>query len=104
MADGATKTPISEIDDLPIEINGIIIPIKVLIMEVIQYQALIDNDWLTGNTREYQQPPLINFEEEKPKPTWEAYQVSWADKEHNELPPILSWDNNGKGKQINKLT
>ncbi|KAG9298734.1 hypothetical protein G9A89_012802 [Geosiphon pyriformis] len=28
-----------------------------------------------------------------------AYQVSWADEEHNELPPILSWDNNGKEKQ-----
>ncbi|KAG9288453.1 hypothetical protein G9A89_015659 [Geosiphon pyriformis] len=33
---------------------------------------------------------LINFEEEKPKPIWEAYQVLWADEEHNELPPILS--------------
>ncbi|KAG9303771.1 hypothetical protein G9A89_018668 [Geosiphon pyriformis] len=43
--------------------------------------------------------PLIDFEEDKPKPTWEVYQVSWANKEHNKLPPILSWDDNGKGKQ-----
>ncbi|KAG9299849.1 hypothetical protein G9A89_003393 [Geosiphon pyriformis] len=48
--------------------------------------------------------PLINFEEEKPKPTWEAYQVLWADEEHNKLPPILSWDDNGKKKQTNELT
>ncbi|KAG9288849.1 hypothetical protein G9A89_012178 [Geosiphon pyriformis] len=63
-----------------------------------------------GNTREHQQhatnttAPLINFEKEKPKPTWEAYQVSWADEEHNELPPILSWDDNRKEKQTNELT
>ncbi|KAG9295314.1 hypothetical protein G9A89_021245 [Geosiphon pyriformis] len=47
--------------------------------------------------------PLINFEEEKPKPTWEAYQVSWANEEYNELPPILSWDDNKKKKQTNEF-
>ncbi|KAG9303832.1 hypothetical protein G9A89_018729 [Geosiphon pyriformis] len=47
MADGATKTPIGEIDDLPIEINSIIVPIKVLVMEATQYQALVGNDWLS---------------------------------------------------------
>ncbi|KAG9288290.1 hypothetical protein G9A89_021321 [Geosiphon pyriformis] len=132
-ADEATKTPIGEINDLPIEINSIIVPIKVLIMEATQYQALVGNDWLSKinatldwNIQELQLSqngqhtrvpamcghfkatnttvPLINFEEKKPKPTWEAYQVSWADEEHNELPPILSWDNNGKEKQTNKLT
>ncbi|KAG9284599.1 hypothetical protein G9A89_004641 [Geosiphon pyriformis] len=82
MADRATKTPIGEINDLPIEINGIIVPIKVLVMEATQYQTLV----------------------EKPKPIWEAYQVLWADKKHNELPPILSWNDNEKGKQTNKLT
>ncbi|KAG9287782.1 hypothetical protein G9A89_017377 [Geosiphon pyriformis] len=50
--------------------------------------------------------PLIKFEKEKAKPTWEAYQVSWADVNHNELLPILAWDNNdnGKEKQREKLT
>ncbi|KAG9302754.1 hypothetical protein G9A89_009531 [Geosiphon pyriformis] len=43
-ADGATKTPIGKIDDLLIEINGITVPIKVLIMEATQYQALVGND------------------------------------------------------------
>ncbi|KAG9291721.1 hypothetical protein G9A89_012006 [Geosiphon pyriformis] len=49
--------------------------------------------------------PLIDFNKEKPKPTWEAYQVSWANKEHNKLLPILSWDDNnkGKGKQKEEL-
>ncbi|KAG9301967.1 hypothetical protein G9A89_021011 [Geosiphon pyriformis] len=40
-ADGTTKTPIGEIDNLLIEINGIIVPIKVLVMEATQYQALM---------------------------------------------------------------
>ncbi|KAG9294177.1 hypothetical protein G9A89_021536 [Geosiphon pyriformis] len=43
-ADGATKTPISKINNLPIEINGITVPIKVLVMEATQYQALMSND------------------------------------------------------------
>ncbi|KAG9305730.1 hypothetical protein G9A89_005128 [Geosiphon pyriformis] len=44
---------------------------------------------------------LIDFEEEKPKPTWKMYQVLWADVKHNELPPILDWEemNNIKGKR-----
>ncbi|KAG9303532.1 hypothetical protein G9A89_018428 [Geosiphon pyriformis] len=44
--DGATKIPIGEIDNLPIKINGIIVPIKVLVMEATQYQPLVGNDWL----------------------------------------------------------
>ncbi|KAG9284834.1 hypothetical protein G9A89_003757 [Geosiphon pyriformis] len=47
---------------------------------------------------------LIELEEEKEKPTWEAYQVFWADADHNELPPILSWNNNPKEKQKEELT
>ncbi|KAG9286473.1 hypothetical protein G9A89_014639 [Geosiphon pyriformis] len=46
-ANEATKTPIGKIDDFPFEINGIIIPIKVLVMETTQYQALMSNDWLS---------------------------------------------------------
>ncbi|KAG9290256.1 hypothetical protein G9A89_022232 [Geosiphon pyriformis] len=99
-ADGATKTPIGKIDNFPI---------KVLVMEATQYQALVGNNWLVKtNTmldwtiQELQfttcghfkttnsSAPLIDFEEEETKPTWEAYQVSWADPDHNELLPILS--------------
>ncbi|KAG9291363.1 hypothetical protein G9A89_003467 [Geosiphon pyriformis] len=45
-ADGMTKTSISKIDDFLFEVNGIITSIKVLVMEAIQYQALVGNDWL----------------------------------------------------------
>ncbi|KAG9297337.1 hypothetical protein G9A89_003999 [Geosiphon pyriformis] len=34
------------IDDFLIEVNDIIMPIKILIMKATQYQALISNNWL----------------------------------------------------------
>ncbi|KAG9302862.1 hypothetical protein G9A89_022278 [Geosiphon pyriformis] len=97
-ANEATKTPIGKIDNFPFEINGIIVPIKVLVMEATQYQALVGNDWLTktnaifnwttqklqlsqngqytqvpatcGHFKPSHTPaPLIDLEEEKPKPT-----------------------------------
>ncbi|KAG9304417.1 hypothetical protein G9A89_019979 [Geosiphon pyriformis] len=43
--------------------------------------------------------PLIEFEKEKMKPIWEAYQILWADVDHNELLPILAWDNNNNRKE-----
>ncbi|KAG9303632.1 hypothetical protein G9A89_018529 [Geosiphon pyriformis] len=46
IANKATKTPIGKIDNLFIEINSIIVPIKVLVIEATQYQTLIGNDWL----------------------------------------------------------
>ncbi|KAG9290346.1 hypothetical protein G9A89_007077 [Geosiphon pyriformis] len=46
-ANGTTKTLIGEIDDFSIKVNGIIVPIKELVMEAIQYQALVGNDWLS---------------------------------------------------------
>ncbi|KAG9286354.1 hypothetical protein G9A89_014520 [Geosiphon pyriformis] len=46
-ADGVTKTSIGEIDNFPIKVNGITVPIKVLVMKTTQYQALIGNKWLS---------------------------------------------------------
>ncbi|KAG9293955.1 hypothetical protein G9A89_019293 [Geosiphon pyriformis] len=43
-ADETTKTLIGEIDNFPFEVNGIIILIKVLVIEATQYQALVGND------------------------------------------------------------
>ncbi|KAG9294246.1 hypothetical protein G9A89_021605 [Geosiphon pyriformis] len=119
-ANGVTKTLIGKINDLPIKINGIIISIKVLVIEAIQYQALVGNDWLSKtNTMldwimqelQFSQDTmcdhfktttllalLIEFEEEKEKPTWKAYQVAWTDEDHNKLSLILSWNDKGKGK------
>ncbi|KAG9293760.1 hypothetical protein G9A89_019097 [Geosiphon pyriformis] len=97
-ADGVTKTPIGEINEFPFEVNGIMTPIKVLVIETTQYQAFVGNDWLSKvnttldwNTQELQlmyqgqhirvpamydyfkMPPreklLIELEEEKEKPT-----------------------------------
>ncbi|KAG9284797.1 hypothetical protein G9A89_003720 [Geosiphon pyriformis] len=45
-ADGMKKTPVGEIDNFPFTLNGITIPVKVLIMDAPQYQALVGNDWL----------------------------------------------------------
>ncbi|KAG9301876.1 hypothetical protein G9A89_004555 [Geosiphon pyriformis] len=46
MADGMKKTPVGEINNFPFTIDGITIPIKVLVMDTPQYQALVRNDWL----------------------------------------------------------
>ncbi|KAG9291637.1 hypothetical protein G9A89_022056 [Geosiphon pyriformis] len=45
-ADGMKKTPVGEIDNFPFTLDGITIPVKVLVMNTPQYQALIGNDWL----------------------------------------------------------
>ncbi|KAG9286851.1 hypothetical protein G9A89_012401 [Geosiphon pyriformis] len=101
-ANGVTKTPISEIDDFPFEVNGIMTPIKVLVIEVTQYQALVATcgHFKTPSKKKL----LIKLEEKKKKSIWKAYQVSWANADHNELPPILSWNDNLKGKQKEELT
>ncbi|KAG9299278.1 hypothetical protein G9A89_013926 [Geosiphon pyriformis] len=91
-ADGATKTPIEEIDDFSIEVNGIIVPIKVFIGTP-KSSSLARMPIIMPST------PLIKFKKEKVKPTWEAYQVSWANVNHNELLPIFVWDNNDNGKE-----
>ncbi|KAG9306838.1 hypothetical protein G9A89_005739 [Geosiphon pyriformis] len=118
-ADGATKTLIGKIDHFPFEVNGIVTPIKVLVIEATQYQALVGNDWLSKLTYQGQhihvpatcghfktplrEKLLIELEEAKEKPIWEAYQVSWADADHNKLPPILSWDDKKKRKKKKNL-
>ncbi|KAG9302978.1 hypothetical protein G9A89_022638 [Geosiphon pyriformis] len=108
-ANGATKTPISKIDDFPFEVNGIVTSIKVLVIEATQYQALVDNNWLSKvnamldwNTQELQ----LMYQSQHIHVPATSYQVSWADEEHNELLPILSWDDNNKEKrkQKEKLT
>ncbi|KAG9293597.1 hypothetical protein G9A89_005600 [Geosiphon pyriformis] len=45
-ADGMKKTPVEEIDNFPFTLDGITIPVKVFVMDVPQYQALIGNNWL----------------------------------------------------------
>ncbi|KAG9291664.1 hypothetical protein G9A89_022083 [Geosiphon pyriformis] len=51
ITDEIKKTPVEEINNFPFTIDGIIIPVKVLVMDVPQYQALVRNNWfLKANT------------------------------------------------------
>ncbi|KAG9284626.1 hypothetical protein G9A89_004668 [Geosiphon pyriformis] len=45
-ADGMKKTPVREIDNFLFTLDGITIPVKVLVIDAPQYQALVKNDWL----------------------------------------------------------
>ncbi|KAG9290808.1 hypothetical protein G9A89_011771 [Geosiphon pyriformis] len=45
-ANGMKKTPVGEIDNFSFTIDRITIPVKVLVMDASQYQALVGNDWL----------------------------------------------------------
>ncbi|KAG9306854.1 hypothetical protein G9A89_005755 [Geosiphon pyriformis] len=153
-ADRVTKTPIGKINDFSFEVNGIMTPIKVLVMEATQYQALVGNDWLSKvnamldwNIQELQlmyqgqhihvsamcghfktplrEKLLIKLEEEKEKPTWEAYQVfnkekgkqkeeltwetddlTWTDNDESEPTSSWEWEENkeNKGKRKEKET
>ncbi|KAG9288761.1 hypothetical protein G9A89_023058 [Geosiphon pyriformis] len=120
-ADGSTKLPYGEIDSFPFEINGIVIPTKVLVMDTTQYQALVGNDWLTKanatlnwTTQEllinynghqakipatcghFQKPsanqrPTFKFEKNSALPAIETYQLSWADDQRTGLPAVPTW-------------
>ncbi|KAG9307401.1 hypothetical protein G9A89_017230 [Geosiphon pyriformis] len=109
IADGMKKTPVGEIDNFPFTIDGITIPVKVLVMDAPQYQALIRNDWLLKananldwETQElkisYQRQytivlatsPVFEFEEEKEMPLTEIYMAlestsNWAEETEQKI-------------------
>ncbi|KAG9286492.1 hypothetical protein G9A89_014658 [Geosiphon pyriformis] len=121
IADRSTKLSHDEIDSFPFEINGIVIPTKVLIIDTTQYQVLVENDWLTKanatldwTTQEllinynghqakipatcghFQKPstnqrPTFEFEENPALPAIETYQLSWADDQKTGLPAVPTW-------------
>ncbi|KAG9292723.1 hypothetical protein G9A89_008311 [Geosiphon pyriformis] len=86
MANRATKTPISKIDDFSFEVSGIIMLIKILVMDITQYQVLAT----CGHFKTTIITPLIKFEKKERKSIWEVYQVLWTNTDHNKLPPIFS--------------
>ncbi|KAG9305978.1 hypothetical protein G9A89_009302 [Geosiphon pyriformis] len=88
LANRTTKTPFGEIDNLLIKVNGIIILIKLSKINA-TFDWTIQKLQLISTTYGYFKP--------------KTYQVFWANKNHNELPPILTWDNNRKRKQKEKL-
>ncbi|KAG9285876.1 hypothetical protein G9A89_013301 [Geosiphon pyriformis] len=102
MTDSMKKTLVGEIDNFPFTIDGIIIPVKVLVIDAPQYQALIRNNWLlkananldwetqelkisyqgqhtivfvTCETfnKQSEKAPVLEFEEEKEMPLTEIY-------------------------------
>ncbi|KAG9305614.1 hypothetical protein G9A89_001675 [Geosiphon pyriformis] len=102
IADGIKKTPVGEIDNFPFTIDEITIPVKVLVMDAPQYQALIGNNWLLkananldwetqelkiSYQRQYtivpatcstfnkqsEKAPVFEFEEKKKMPLTETY-------------------------------
>ncbi|KAG9304289.1 hypothetical protein G9A89_019851 [Geosiphon pyriformis] len=120
-ADGSIKLPHGKINSFPFEINGIVIPTKVLIMDTTQYQALVENDWLTkanatldwttqkllinynghqakipATCGHFQKPstnqrPTFEFEENPALPAIKTYQLSWADDQRTGLPTVPTW-------------
>ncbi|KAG9302394.1 hypothetical protein G9A89_011444 [Geosiphon pyriformis] len=118
-ADGNTKLPHGEIDLFPFEINGIVIPTKVLVIDATQYQALVENDWLTkaNATLDWTtQELLINYNGHQAKipaicshfqkpsanqrPTFEFEEnpLSWADDQRTGLPAVPTWTSEERSK------
>ncbi|KAG9289364.1 hypothetical protein G9A89_007925 [Geosiphon pyriformis] len=125
--DRVTKTPIGKIDNFSIEINGITIPIKVFVMDVTQYQALVGNDWLTKtnailnwttqelqlsqNSQHMRVPATCGYF--KPSRKGKKTNIgdissltdnlTWTDNDKNELTPNWEWkEENNKEKRKEK--
>ncbi|KAG9305617.1 hypothetical protein G9A89_001678 [Geosiphon pyriformis] len=97
-----TKTFIDKIDDFLFEVNSIITPIKVLVIEATQYQTLVVSA-MCGHFKTTNMPvPLIKFEKKEKKPTWEAYQVLWAEGDHNKRANKLEVEKKYKKKEKKK--
>ncbi|KAG9285698.1 hypothetical protein G9A89_002265 [Geosiphon pyriformis] len=76
IADGMKKTLVGEINNFPFTIDGITIPVKVLVMNAPQYQAL--------------KAPVFEFKEEKKIPLTETYMAlgstsNWAEETEQEI-------------------
>ncbi|KAG9297943.1 hypothetical protein G9A89_018771 [Geosiphon pyriformis] len=70
-ADDMKKTPVGEIDNFPFTIDEITISVKVLVMDTLQYQAFIRNDWFSRPIQK--KVPVFEFEEKKEMPLTETY-------------------------------
>ncbi|KAG9289991.1 hypothetical protein G9A89_010297 [Geosiphon pyriformis] len=101
IADGMKKTPVGKIDNFPFIINGIIIPVKVLVMDTPQYQALKLKISYQGQytivpatcgtfNKQSEKAPVFEFEEEKEMPLTETYMAlgstsNWAEETKQEI-------------------
>ncbi|KAG9302433.1 hypothetical protein G9A89_011483 [Geosiphon pyriformis] len=127
-ADRSTKLPHGEINSFPFEINGIVIPTKVLVMDATQYQALVGNNWLIkanatldwitqellinynghqakipATCGHFQKPSAnqrftFKFEKNPALSAIKTYQLSWADDQKTGLPAIPMWTSKEKSE------
>ncbi|KAG9296539.1 hypothetical protein G9A89_015131 [Geosiphon pyriformis] len=96
-ADGIKKRPVGEIDNFPFTINGITISVKVLVMNISQYQVLKTQELKISYQEQYtivpatcgtfnkqsEKAPVFEFEEKKEMPFTKTYMAlgsifNWA--------------------------
>ncbi|KAG9286415.1 hypothetical protein G9A89_014581 [Geosiphon pyriformis] len=87
-ADGMKKTPVEEIDNFLFTLDGITIPVKILIMDAPQYQALVPVICGTFNKRS-EKAPAFEFKPEEEKPIIKTFMAlgsmsNWADETEQE--------------------
>ncbi|KAG9287377.1 hypothetical protein G9A89_023749 [Geosiphon pyriformis] len=87
-ANDMKKTPVGEIDNFPFTLNGITIPIKVLVIDAPQYQALVPAICNTFN-KHSEKAPAFEFELEEEKPLIETFMAlkstsNWANETEQE--------------------
>ncbi|KAG9294913.1 hypothetical protein G9A89_003253 [Geosiphon pyriformis] len=99
--DGMKKTPVEEIDNFLFTIDRITIPVKVLVMDAPQYQALELKISYQGQytivfatcgifNKQSEKAPVFEFEEEKKMPLTETYMAfgstsNWAEETEQEI-------------------
>ncbi|KAG9288066.1 hypothetical protein G9A89_017661 [Geosiphon pyriformis] len=87
-ADGMKKTPVEEIDNFPFTLNGITIPVKVLVMDASQQHARVPAICGTFNKCS-EKAPAFEFEPEEKKQIIETFMAlgstsNWADETEQE--------------------
>ncbi|KAG9287188.1 hypothetical protein G9A89_001596 [Geosiphon pyriformis] len=101
-ADGMKKTSVEEIDNFPFTLDGITIPVKVLVIDAPQYQALTQELTISYQGQHTRVPatcgifnkhsekaPAFEFELEEEKPLFETFMAlgstsNWADETEQE--------------------
>ncbi|KAG9302761.1 hypothetical protein G9A89_009538 [Geosiphon pyriformis] len=113
IADGVTKTPISEIDNFSFEVNGIVTSIKVLVMEATQYQALVGpthtctgHMWPLQDSSKRETIDQTGEEERETYlgslPSVKTDDLTWTDNNKNELTSSWEWEENKEEKRKGK--
>ncbi|KAG9294669.1 hypothetical protein G9A89_008148 [Geosiphon pyriformis] len=103
---GVTKTLIGKIDDFPFKVHSIVTPIKVLVMEATQYQALIVS-W--ADEKHNKLLPILSWDDndngkgkQKEELIWETDDLTWTDNNKSKLTSSWDWKNNKEEKRKGK--